>query len=316
MAEVFSNGAQTTLAAHCGAGDLTVTVQDGSAFPATGTFRVRIDAEILKATAVAGNVWTVARAAEAYAGNQAAASHAAGAQVSEVLTAGGLKAVALDEWAAPSNVTTLDVSIAAHGLCPKLPNDATKYLDGTGHYTAPAGGGGSPGGSDKQVQFNDATAFGGDAGFVFDKATKQVTVAANAFNFYAHLCDVNYAGQFWQNPYLVNLAASSYAGYFSDGTRIVFVANGTDAIALPSGGNISTDTTTGTKIGTAASQLLALWGATPVAQPATTGTTGGHTIVGGNGVSEADTFDGALGGAAYTVGDVVLALKRAGILAS
>lgn len=36
-----------------------------------------------------------------------------------------------------SDVTGNDVSAARHGFAPKLPNDATKYLDGTGHYTVP-----------------------------------------------------------------------------------------------------------------------------------------------------------------------------------
>ena len=38
--------------------------------------------------------------------------------------------------------TTNDVSTAKHGYAPKLPNDATKFLDGTGTYSVPAGGGG------------------------------------------------------------------------------------------------------------------------------------------------------------------------------
>jgi hypothetical protein len=37
--------------------------------------------------------------------------------------------------------------------------------------TPPGGGGGTPGGSTTQVQFNDAGAFGGDAGLTYDKAT-------------------------------------------------------------------------------------------------------------------------------------------------
>lgn len=37
-------------------------------------------------------------------------------------------------------------------------------------------GGGMPGGSDTQVQFNDAGAFGGDAGFTFNKTTNVVTL--------------------------------------------------------------------------------------------------------------------------------------------
>jgi hypothetical protein len=54
-------------------------------------------------------------------------------------------AIKLDELAAPTDVTTLDVSISAHGLTPKLPNDSSKYLNGIGAYTVPAGGGGSDG---------------------------------------------------------------------------------------------------------------------------------------------------------------------------
>jgi hypothetical protein len=38
--------------------------------------------------------------------------------------------------------TTNNTSTTKHGFAPKLPNDATKYLDGTGAYTVPAGGGG------------------------------------------------------------------------------------------------------------------------------------------------------------------------------
>lgn len=41
-----------------------------------------------------------------------------------------------------TDVTTNDVSISKHGFAPKAPNDATKYLDGTGNYTVPAGSGG------------------------------------------------------------------------------------------------------------------------------------------------------------------------------
>lgn len=39
--------------------------------------------------------------------------------------------------------TTANVSTSAHGFAPKLPNDATKYLDGTGNYSVPPGSGGT-----------------------------------------------------------------------------------------------------------------------------------------------------------------------------
>lgn len=42
-----------------------------------------------------------------------------------------------------SDVTTANVSISAHGYTPKLPNDATKFLNGIGGYTVPSGSGGT-----------------------------------------------------------------------------------------------------------------------------------------------------------------------------
>ena len=41
-----------------------------------------------------------------------------------------------------TDITTNNVSTSKHGFAPKLPNDSTKYLDGTGAYSVPAGGGG------------------------------------------------------------------------------------------------------------------------------------------------------------------------------
>jgi hypothetical protein len=41
-----------------------------------------------------------------------------------------------------SDVTTLNASTSKHGFAPKLPNDATKFLDGTGAFTTPSGTGG------------------------------------------------------------------------------------------------------------------------------------------------------------------------------
>ena len=43
-----------------------------------------------------------------------------------------------------SNITTNNVSTTKHGFAPKAPNDATKYLDGTGTYSTPSSGSGAP----------------------------------------------------------------------------------------------------------------------------------------------------------------------------
>jgi hypothetical protein len=58
---------------------------------------------------------------------------------------GGSDLIKLDELAATTDVTTLNASTTAHGLLPKLSNVSTQYLDGTGAWSTPAGGGGSSG---------------------------------------------------------------------------------------------------------------------------------------------------------------------------
>jgi hypothetical protein len=75
------------------------------------------------------------------------------------------------------------------------------------------------------------------------------------------------------------------------------------------GGNFVIGTTTGTKIGTATSQKIGFWNATPIVQP-TTGVAAA-TRVGGGGttVTDSDTFDG------YTIAQLVKALRNMGALA-
>jgi hypothetical protein len=53
---------------------------------------------------------------------------------------GGSDSIKLDELAAPTDVTTLNASSTAHGLCPKLSGSATDVLRGNGTFgAAPAG---------------------------------------------------------------------------------------------------------------------------------------------------------------------------------
>lgn len=80
-------------------------------------------------------------------------------------------------------------------------------------------------------------------------------------------------------------------------------------INLVEGGDIVAGTSTGTQIGTAASQKLAIWGKTPIVQPTTAG--GSATVASpgaGNTIKTDDTFDG------YTLAQVVRALRNIGVL--
>jgi hypothetical protein len=74
-------------------------------------------------------------------------------------------------------------------------------------------------------------------------------------------------------------------------------------------------TSTGTKIGTAATQKIGFFNATPVVQQNTTGTTTGTTGGSGTALHTNATITGGVGSTAYTVGDIVKALKQLGLLA-
>lgn len=49
------------------------------------------------------------------------------------------QAIKLDDFAAPDDNTDLDVSTSKHGLCPKAPNDTTKFFRGDATYAVPTG---------------------------------------------------------------------------------------------------------------------------------------------------------------------------------
>jgi len=88
-----------------------------------------------------------------------------------------------------------------------------------------------------------------------------------------------------------------------------------DSITLADAKNISVGTTTGTKIGTDATQKIGFFNATPIAQPSSTGETSGFTAGSGTSVNDDSTFTGNVGSTAYTIGDIVKHLKNLGLLA-
>jgi len=63
--------------------------------------------------------------------------------VSGAVTLNGtaLTSIKLDDWNTPDDNTDLNATSTYHGLCPKLSNVASEYLNGQGAWTTPAGGG-------------------------------------------------------------------------------------------------------------------------------------------------------------------------------
>lgn len=90
--EQFKNDATTTLNGGINNSTTSVVATDGSVFPATGNFRVRVDDEIMLATARSSNTLTVVRASE----STSAASHSDLAPIRLVATAGSLAQTLLD----------------------------------------------------------------------------------------------------------------------------------------------------------------------------------------------------------------------------
>ena len=89
----------------------------------------------------------------------------------------------------------------------------------------------------------------------------------------------------------------------------LFTLNGLGDITFVDGSDWSLGTITGTKIGTATTQKLAFWNATPIVQPTTAVASGTLVSNAGTTITSTDTIDG------YTLQQVVRALRNTGLLA-
>ncbi len=81
----------------------------------------------------------------------------------------GSDPIKLDELAAPTDVTTLNATVSAHGLLPKLGGGTTNYLRADGTWAQPAGGGG--GGASSGLVIAEATTLGGTMSCYFVEAS-------------------------------------------------------------------------------------------------------------------------------------------------
>lgn len=106
-----------------------------------------------------------------------------------------------------------------------------------------------------------------------------------------------------------NWAIFSAGGQSAHAGKLALGSTTTPAEMLDLYGNIKLALAAGTKIGTATSQKLSFWNATPIVQP-TTAVTAATFVANTSGiVNDTATFDG------YTIGQVVKALRNMGLLA-
>ena len=116
-------------------------------------------------------------------------------------------------------------------------------------------------------------------------------------------------------PTYTFITAGTY-GLGQTGTQVSLIANSIAVLAASStiitvanGVNFAFNTGTGTKLGTATTQKLSFWNATPIVQP-TTGVAAATLVSNaGTALTSTDTFDG------YTIAKVVKALRNTGLLA-
>lgn len=103
---------------------------------------------------------------------------------------------------------------------------ATNYfLHANGSWVEGGGGSGTPGGADKEIQFNDGGAFGGNVLFQFDKTTTRVLLGNSTVNVTANTSHLNFndpSGSSAVNPF------GFFVGTTVVNSSVVFIGNSTN----------------------------------------------------------------------------------------
>jgi hypothetical protein len=104
----------------------------------------------------------------------AAPNGSAGVPTFRAIVAADIPTLNQNTTGTASNITG---NLSVNNLNSGTGANGTTFWRGDGVWATPAGGGGSPGGSDTQIQFNNSGAFGGNANFTY--ASPTVTISSN-----------------------------------------------------------------------------------------------------------------------------------------
>ncbi len=129
--EAYSTLGASTLSGSYTSGGGSLSVASAASFPASGNFRVRVDNEIFKVTAVAGTTFTVTGAQE----GTSAANHSSGAVITEVVTALSVDAIRGDQC--QTGAVASAVANKSGNLY--FPNNCSALLRDTGAVMVPFG---------------------------------------------------------------------------------------------------------------------------------------------------------------------------------
>lgn len=115
----------------------------------------------------------------------------------------------------------------------------------------------------------------------------------------------------------LNIGGSQGTGTGAGGAlNIQYADAGTTGTSNNSLTTVISVSSAGIQIGEATTREVGFFGATPIAQPSSTGETTGFTAGSGTAVNDDSTFTGNVGSTAYRISDVVKHLKNLGLLAS
>lgn len=178
-------------------------------------------------------------------------------------------------------------------------------------------------GADTQVQFNSSGALAADSTFTFDSVANILT-SPQISDGIGLMTGGNLSGM--STGFF---SGQVTAGTFTDGTTVmnagtisgsssISATTLTDGTASLSGGSLTGGINLNAQgqVNLASIGTMGVFGATPVPQQVPAGVVAGHTSGAGAALNVGDTFTGGIGASAYTLGDVVSALKNLGFLAN